>query len=244
MPHVRQGIKRQHGPSDPPMDPPRPDGWQMVYTGFVLILLCFFIMLTSFASFQESRITRFVRSFSNAVTVFQDGNALEKGQTIISNDAAMVDKDDPLARLFEKVNQLGREKGLDNIDVRRTPRGVIMTLSEKMLFASGSAALSVASYPLLRRIAAIIKSVGVPVEIEGHTDDVPIRTEAFPSNWELSTARAVNVLRFLTENQGVDHHTISAVGMSQYHPLVANTTDENRYKNRRVEIIFKSVPKG
>jgi chemotaxis protein MotB len=221
------------------MDPPRPDGWQMVYTGFVLILLCFFIMLTSFASFQKSRITQFVRSFSHAVTVFKDGDALEKGQTIISNDAAMVDKDDPLARLFEKVNRMGRENGLDNVDVRRTPRGVIMTLSEKMLFASGSATLSASSYILLRRIAAIIKSVGVAVEIEGHTDDVPIRTEAFPSNWELSTARAVNVLRFLTEKQGVDRHRISAVGMSQYHPVVANTTDENRYKNRRVEIIFK-----
>jgi chemotaxis protein MotB len=221
------------------MDPPRPDGWQMVYTGFVLILLCFFIMLTSFASFQKSRITQFVRSFSHAVTVFKDGDALEKGQTIISNDAAMVDKDDPLARLFEKVNRMGRENGLDNVDVRRTPRGVIMTLSEKMLFASGSATLSASSYILLHRIAAIINSVGVAVEIEGHTDDVPIRTEAFPSNWELSTARAVNVLRFLTEKQGVDRHRISAVGMSQYHPVVANTTDENRYKNRRVEIIFK-----
>jgi chemotaxis protein MotB len=235
MASVRQETKRQRAP----MDPPRPDGWQMVYTGFVLILLCFFIMLTSFASFQKSRITQFVRSFSNAVTVFKDGNALEKGQTIISNDAAMVDKDDPLARLFEKVNRMGRENGLDNIDVRRTPRGVIMTLSEKMLFASGSATLSASSYPLLRRIAAVIKSVGAPVEIEGHTDDVPIRTEAFPSNWELSTARAVNVLRFLTEKQGVDRHNISAVGMSQYHPVAANTTDENRYKNRRVEIIFK-----
>jgi chemotaxis protein MotB len=243
MASVKQKTKRQRAPMDPLADPPRPDGWQMVYTGFVLILLCFFIMLTSFASFQESRITQFVRSFSNAVTVFKEGNALEKGETIISNDAAMVDKDDPLARLFEKVNQLGRQNGLGNVDVRRTPRGVIMTLSEKMLFASGSATLSMPSYPLLRRVAAIIKTVGVPVEIEGHTDDVPIRTEAYPTNWELSTARAVNVLRYLTENQGVDRHKISAVGMSQYHPLVANTSDENRYKNRRVEIIFKPEPK-
>jgi chemotaxis protein MotB len=222
-----------------PVSPDHTSGWQMVYTGFVLILLCFFIMLTSFASFQKSKITQFVRSFSNAVTVFKDGNALEDGKTIISNDAAMVEKDDPLARLFEKVNQLGQAHGLGQVEVRRTPKGVTMTLSEKMLFASGSATLSASSHSLLRRISSVIESVGVPVEIEGHTDDVPIQTPMFPSNWELSTARAVNVLRFLTETQRVDRQRISAVGLSQYHPLVPNSSDENRYKNRRVEIIFK-----
>lgn len=216
-------------------------GWQIVYTGFVLILLCFFIMLTSFASFQESKITQFVRSFSNAVTVFSEGNALEEGRTMINGDAAMVPKDDPLARLFERVNQLGQMNGLDQIDVRRTPKGVVMTLSEKMLFSSGSARLSTSSFPLLEKIASVIQSVEVPVEIEGHTDDVPIGTAAFPSNWELSTARAVNVLRFLTETQQVDHRQVSAVGMSQYHPVAPNTSDVNRTQNRRVEIIFKPV---
>ena len=222
-----------------PTRPLAKNGWQIVYTGFVLILLCFFIMLTSFASFQESKITQFVHSFSNAVTVFSDGNALEEGETMISNDAAMVPKDDPLARLFDKVSLLGRMNGLDDIAVRRTPKGVIMTLSEKMLFASGNATLSVSSYPLLQKIASIIESVGVPVEIEGHTDDVPIDTAAFPSNWELSTARAVNVLRFLTERNQVDHRRVSAVGMSRYHPVIANTSPENRIQNRRVEIVFK-----
>ncbi len=215
------------------------NGWQIVYTGFVLILLCFFIMLTSFASFQESKITQFVHSFSNAVTVFSGGNALEEGETIISNDAAMVPKDDPLARLFEQVNQLGRENGLDQVAVRRTPRGVVMTLSEKMLFDSGSATLSAASFSLLERISSIIGSLSVPVEIEGHTDDVPIDTPLFPSNWELSTARAVNVLRFMTERKRIDHRRISAVGVSQYRPVAPNTSEENRTRNRRVEIVFK-----
>jgi chemotaxis protein MotB len=215
-------------------------GWQIVYTGFVLILLSFFILLTSFSSFQESKITQFVRSFSNAVTVFTRGNALENSKTMISNDAAVVDKDDPLARLFAKVNALGQDNGLGGIEVRRTAKGVTMTLSEKMLFTSGSATLSASSHPLLRKIASVIEAVGVPVEIEGHTDDVPIQTEAFPSNWELSTARAVNVLRFLIEKQQLELQTISAVGLSQFHPVTPNTTDENRNKNRRVEIIFKA----
>ena len=214
------------------------DGWQIVYTGFVLILLCFFVMLTSFASFQESKISQFVRSFSNAVTVFTDGKALEKGKTIGDNDSANLNKEDQLAKLFERVNHLGKMNGLDQLNLRRTPKGVVMTLSEKMLFSSGSATLSKASYAMMAKIGEIVKAVNVPIEIEGHTDDKPIRTRAFPSNWELSTDRAVNVLRFFTEQQQVGHQLVSAVGMSQYHPLVPNTSDENRNRNRRVEIIF------
>ncbi|MEJ2661760.1 MAG: OmpA family protein, partial [Desulfobacteraceae bacterium] len=77
------------------------------------------------------------------------------------------------------------------------------------------------------------------VDIQGHTDDQPIRTHAFPSNWELSTARAVNVLRFMTAEAGVSPRRLSAVGLSKYHPLVPNDSKKNRARNRRVEIIFR-----
>lgn len=216
-------------------------GWQIVYTGFVLILLCFFVMLTSFASFQESKITRFVRSFSNAVTVFSGGASVEKEDAMINSDAKLLNKEDQVALLFEKVQQLGQTNGLEQLDVRRTKKGVIMTLSEKTLFSSGSATLSKGAHPILNKISKIIKTLKVQIEIEGHTDDRPINTFAFPSNWELSTARAVNVLRFMTEEQGVASRLISAVGMNQYHPVAPNDSEINRNKNRRVEIIFKPL---
>lgn len=214
-------------------------GWQIVYTGFILILLCFFILLTSFASLEQSKITQFVKSFSNAVTVFNGGRSLEKGETVINSDAMMVDKENQIALLFEKVNVLGQQIGLENMDIRRSQKGVVITLADKMLFASGDAVISVGAYPLLVKITGIIKITGVPVEIEGHTDDVPISTAKYPSNWELSTDRAVNVLRFMTEGQHVDKNLLSAVGKSQYHPIVQNNSEANRNKNRRVEIIFK-----
>lgn len=214
-------------------------GWQIVYTGFILILLCFFILLTSFASLEQSKITRFVKSFSNAVAVFDGGRSLEKGETVINSDAMMVDKENQIALLFEKVSVLGQQIGLENMDIRRSQKGVIITLSDKMLFASGDAVISVRAYPLLIKITDIIKNAGVPVEIEGHTDDVPISTAKYPSNWELSTDRAVNVLRFMTEGQKVNKNLLSAVGKSQYHPVVHNNSEANRRKNRRVEIIFK-----
>ena len=214
-------------------------GWQVVYTGFILILLCFFIMLTSFASLERSRITRFVQSFANAVSVFEGGRSLEPGKTVINADAMVVDKEDPIALLFEKVKKLGEQHGLDSISIRRGDRGIIMTLADKMLFESGDAELSTSSHALLKKIGMIINSTHAHVDIQGHTDDRPIRTSAFPSNWELSTARAVNVLRFLIADAGVSSHRLSAVGLSKYHPLVPNISVENRAQNRRVAIIFK-----
>jgi chemotaxis protein MotB len=214
-------------------------GWQTVYTGFALIMLCFFIMLTSFASLQQSKITRFAKSFSNAVTVFDGGRSLEPGETMISRDVAMVDKENQLALLFEKVNLQGRMAGLKDLDVRKSPKGVVITLADKMLFPSGKAIFSEKAHPLLRKITAIIQNLKVPVEIEGHTDDLPIKSADYPSNWELSTARAVNVLRYMAEKEGVEMNLLSALGKSRYHPVVPNISVENRSRNRRVEIIFK-----
>jgi chemotaxis protein MotB len=221
--------------------PPQTDagGWQIVYTGFILILLCFFIMLTSFASLDHSRITRFVQSFANAVSVFEGGRSLEPGKTIINADTMVVDKEDPIALLFEKVKKLEEQVGLDSISIQRSERGIIMTLSDKMLFESGEAVLSFSSHALLKKIGMIANSTHARVDIQGHTDDRPIRTHAFPSNWELSTARAVNVLRYLIADAGVPPHRLSAVGLSKYHPLAPNISEENRARNRRVEIIFR-----
>ena len=213
--------------------------WQMVYTGFILILLCFFIMLTSFASLEQSKISRFVRAFSTAVTVFSGGRSLEKGTTMIDTRAMIMDKEDKMAQLFETIRTLKQRNELHQVTLSKGNRGVVMTLSDKLLFSSGEANLSASAKPLLDKIGQIIKTVQVPVEIEGHTDNVPIRTFAYPSNWELSTARAVNVLRFLIEQQAISAHQLSAVGFANYQPAASNASAQGRAKNRRVEIIFK-----
>lgn len=232
------GIKH-HKIRKPEPQPSLTNGWQIVYTGFILILLSFFIMLTSFASLQESKISRFRRAFSTAVSVFDGGDSLEEGETLINSSALIVDKEDKMAQLFKEINMLSQEAGLDHLNLRQSQRGVIMTLSDKLLFNSGDARLASAAFPLLDKIAVMVKRVYVPIEIEGHSDDRPIHTAAYQSNWELSTARAVNVLRYLIEEKKVDAGRLSAVGFSSYQPAVDNHTEENRSRNRRVEIIFK-----
>jgi chemotaxis protein MotB len=231
---ANQGYRKQREPDTTPTG-----GWQIVYTGFILILLCFFIMLTSFASLEQSKITRFVEAFSNSVSVFSGGTSLEEGKTMINANAMIVDKENAMAELFKKVILLGQQENLQNVSIQKGRSGIIMTLSDKLLFSSGQAYLSAKAIPLLKKIAAMIKALKTPVEIQGHTDDVPIRNRDFSSNWELSTARAVNVLRYLTAVGGVDPTLVSAVGMASFQPVVANSSPENRSVNRRVEIVFK-----
>ena len=233
-------LKRRHNRTQHDARP-QPDigGWQMVYTGFVLILLCFFIMLTSFASLEQSKISRFAQAFSSAVTVFSGGRSLEKGATMIDTHAMIMDKEDKMAQLFETVRDLKQRDELHQVTLSKSSRGVVMTLSDKLLFPSADANLSSSAKPLLDKIGKIIKTVQVPVEIEGHTDNVPIRTAAYPTNWELSTARAVNVLRFLIEQHAITTQKLSAVGFASYQPAASNASAQGRAKNRRVEIIFK-----
>jgi chemotaxis protein MotB len=222
------------------LEPSTTGGWQIIYTGFILIMLSFFIMLTSFASLQKAKITRFARAFSSAVSVFQEGNRIESGKTVHDTDVSLLDKQDHLARLFETVRTLGREAHLEGVSIERSRRGVVMTLAETLLFASGQAKLSPQAYPLLEKVGRLISTVSVPVEIEGHTDNVPINNDRYPSNWELSTARAINVLRFFIGKKWSAADRISAVGRAEFQPLYANDTPENRARNRRVEIIFKA----
>lgn len=213
-------------------------GWQIIYTGFVLIMLSFFILLTSFASLEKSKITRFAQSFTTAVSVFQHGKSIEKSKIQRGEQICLVDKADQVARLFQKIRELGRQQQLEGIYIRKSERGVIMTLSDTLLFVSGEARLNDKAYPVLEKVGEIITRIGLPVEIEGHTDNVPILNDAYPSNWELSTTRAINVLRYFVQQGKVIPGKIAASGRSEYSPLFPNDTDEHRAANRRVEFIF------
>ncbi len=217
---------------------PARDGWQIVYSGFILIMLCFFIMLTSFASLDPSKITRFVNSFANAVSVLSAGRNIEAGDTMIDADFNLVAKADMRAKLFEKVRQASREEGLNAIEIAQVPNGVVLRLKESLLFESAEAALAADAHTRLDKIGRLINRIGAPVEIQGHTDDRPISTDRFPSNWELSTARAISVLRYLSHSGGVDVRLLSAVGHAEFSPLVENGNDTGRAMNRRVDFVF------
>jgi|SRR5579875_517625 len=119
-------------------------------------------------------------------------------------------------------------------------RGLVITLlTDKLLFASGSAELSPPAYPLLEQIARLLQlESSQPIAVQGNTDNVPIDTAQYPSNWELSTARASRVVRFLIE-KGVAPSRLSAVGFAEQRPAASNATPAGRQRNRRVEILLE-----
>ena len=214
-------------------------GWEIVYSGFILIMLCFFVMLSSFASMEEAKIMRFVRSFAAAVSVFPGGRKFDTGTVVLPESRDMVENSSELAKIFEELQGMSAEYNLENeVALSYTPEGLVMRLSDHALFDLGVADLSPEAMPLLAKVGEIIAKTTYLIRIEGHTDNLPIHTEQFPSNWELSATRAVNVLRYFNETHKISQKRLSAVGFSEYHPLLPNDVAEHRAKNRRVEIIF------
>ena len=215
-------------------------GWEIVYTGFVLILLCFFIMLSSFATLEQSKISRFVRSFVDAVSIHTGGISFEEGREVMVPSADMVPIKDDLAEIFKELQIFTTTYGFDkDVALELGRDGLVMKLLDQALFDVGSAAISPFAEPLLQKIGQIIVKGSFWVRIEGHTDDLPIHTPMYPSNWELSTARAVNVLRYFNSHFEIPARQMSAAGYGHYQPMVPNIDKESRARNRRVEIILK-----
>lgn len=214
-------------------------GWQIVYTGFVLILLCFFIMLCSFASMQEEKIIRFVQSFESAISIFSGGLSFESGKDVLNPTPDITDKNSEIARILEELETLINNLGLPKeINSFISDKGIVMSLSDTVLFESGVARISEEAIPILEKVGSIMTKTACDIQIEGHTDNFPINSGRFPSNWELSTARAVNVLRFFLEKVKIFPERLTAVGFGEFQPLFPNDTPEHMAKNRRVEIVF------
>lgn len=135
-------------------------------------------------------------------------------------------------------NLLGREGDRQGVTVQRRSQFIVITFPEQILFDSGQAQMKTDAAPSLAKVAYfIIGHPEISVEVQGHTDDLPINSRRYPSNWELSADRATQVAKTLVE-LGTDPRQIATKGFGEYHPVAPNTSDEDRMKNRRVEIQF------
>lgn len=139
-----------------------------------------------------------------------------------------------------QVEGLLKKNNLQNdVSVMIRPRGLVISINSRVLFASGSASLTTSSVLLVQKIANILTPLaGNQICVEGHTDTDPIKTSQFPSNWELSEARANTVLRLLLQNPGLKPGNLSAVGYGEFRPVAKNDTPDNKAKNRRVNIVI------
>jgi chemotaxis protein MotB len=232
--------------------------WLISYADFITLLFAFFVVL--FAS--AHRDNQAVRSLSRAIRHgFESMGAFsqDKGERISgssssaweatphepqiqSTDAA----DDSLngtapidiAELRRELEAaLGKELKSHEVTMQVTPEGFVISLKELGFFDSGQAVLLPGAAQKLERIAKVLSRPGLELRVEGHSDNQPIHTDEFRSNWELSTARAMAVLSLLVDHAGFDPTRISASGYGQYRPTADNSTPEGRRMNRRVDLV-------
>ena len=232
-PHSRYGI------SGDPL-PVSANNWAVVYAGFIILLLCFFILLCAYSVTDRSKLGRAARSFSTAVGVFNGGQRFESGEVPLPIAPDMVNIDSELAGIYSNIQEMTVNLGMENgIKVSVSEKGLTLQFSDKILFEAGQADILQEAGKLLEHVGMLIANhPSYSLRVEGHTDNAPIRTSRYPSNWELSTSRAVNVVRYLLDKRIIAADRLLAAGYGEYKPLFPNDTPENRARNRRVELLF------
>jgi chemotaxis protein MotB len=241
--------------------------WLVSYADFVTLLFAFFVVLYSTSRGDNKKVVQMSAAIHGA---FQELGAFPVGAqpSIRLEVASPADDVRPIAtpeRLAviptannnneagaggegADVDQLKREleEALGDqikrheIEMHVTPEGLVVSLHEVGFFDSGTSELLKDGQAPLARIAHILNAKGFQIRVEGHTDNVPIHTTHFKSNWELSTARATEVVALLVERYGFDPMQVSAAGYSQYRPIASNETEEARKINRRVDLVVVS----
>ena len=237
------------------------DRWLVSYADFITLLFAFFVVMYALSSVNEGKYRVLSHSLVNA---FQSKSAnpisfestelpsiIEQPiqfaeETSVSPDVVDNQKDSRIKRKNKMKNMakdilLALEPLVQDGKVRVTQNalGVTVEINASVLFSPGMAQLAESSSLTLSAVAQVIKNHDQEIHVEGHTDNTPIRTQAFPSNWELSTARASSVIRLFIEN-GMAPNKLTAIGYADNKPVETNSTLEGRKRNRRVAIMILS----
>lgn len=239
--------------------------WMTTYSDLMSLLLTFFILLFSMSSVSEERFKDAAQSLQMALVGSSSDSILDGNGEIIGDLVGDVDPEDIIVEevpvdpnyipeeviaLYNTVNGFLEEEGLNaDVTLSRDQEGVYIDIQEAILFDSGHATLKAAGSETLGQLAELFTLFDNEIIVEGYTDNVPMHSREFPSNWELSTGRALSVLRYLSESYDISPSRLSARGYGEHRPIVPNDSDENRALNRRVNIAIvhddrEDVPSG
>lgn len=225
--------------------------WMVSYADFITLLLIFFIVLYAMSKVDVDKYNALAQSlnfqFSNADSPIQGGNgvldAWQPQNVVRQPDLEQMDaesrREQGLRDLSAEINDYIQQNGLEaSVYVSDTPRGVAITLNDLFLFDLGKAELKEPAYPILEKLASLFPTLDTHISIEGHTDDIPLATGAYyKDNWRLSSERSLSVLRYFTNEADLPESMFISTAYADTKPVVPNTSDENRQKNRRVEIV-------
>lgn len=240
--------------------------WMTTYSDLVTLLLTFFILLFSMATVDQNKFSEIAASLSYTMLNLKSGDSLieNSSNSIIAFDYTRFDSEEAAAKRKEKyiedANEMVvdaeeklKEKEFDEAknDIRDTiaEQGIsdkvqvieekdylLIRLDQEIFFASGSADIVPEGKEVLSSLAPSLRELENEIMISGHTDNVPQTNKKYETNWELSTARATNVVRYLVEIENLEPSRFTATGNGEYRPVGDNNTPEGRQKNRRIEI--------
>jgi len=218
------------------------DDWLLTYGDLMTQLVCFFVLLMSFATMSSMKFREVVVSLQHALTGTGVLSAWRSAVDEVPRSMKHRLEDEKLLDLKTTVDEfLEENEMLGSVETEIRESGLVITLKDMgspVFFGSADARIKEESYPILNKIGELIKGLPNDVRVEGHTDSRPINTPQFPSNWELSITRATNVLRYLQAKVKIPPVRLSAVGYGPYRPIAPNNTVEGMSKNRRVEIVI------
>lgn len=224
---------------------PAESAWILTYSDMVTNLLCFFVLLYSFASIDAAKFKSVSMSMSRAFGGGENGvfDSSDSGNTPMEGSPQYA-AGTANEKMYEQVLKYMQDNKMEaKVQIRQESRGVVIELKENVLFESGKADLIPESIPVLKKVAGLLNKFPNDVIVEGHTDNLPIRSGYYQSNWELSTDRAVKVVRYFTDTEKLEGKRFTAVGCGEYKPIDTNDTNEGRKNNRRVNILIVTPDK-
>jgi chemotaxis protein MotB len=215
------------------------DRWLLSYADLVTLLLALFTTLYAASSIDAQKLGPLTASLQQAFDSPPVDGRTRDDRTAIVPPVTVVAAEHPRNDLQRRLAaDLADAIELDRIALHRDARGLILSLPEEAAFPVGSADVSPEARTLIARIAATVAPTENGIRIEGHTDDVPISTSRYRSNWELSTARASAVVAYLVASTQLAPERLSAAGYGEFHPRAVNDSPENRARNRRIDIVI------
>ena len=213
--------------------------WLLTYADLITLLLAFFIVMYSMSQIDAKKFGKVSQALSGA---------LRGGPSVLRHPEQTTKTGHGLLELgnLRLIQQKIEDKfknmpNRGSIQTEITERGLVIHIMESVLFREGSARLEPGALDVLDRVSDVIKDRPNHIRIEGHTDDRPINTPVYPSNWELSSARATEVVRYYISRHAIEPDRISALGYGEYRPIRPNNSIENRAANRRVDIVVLTM---
>ncbi|MGI2750050.1 OmpA family protein [Bacillus cytotoxicus] len=213
--------------------------WMTTFTDLTMLLLTFFVLLVATSKQDTAKLSKMLEKFSDAGQV--DAQVMENTIPDISHEknSEKVSSKKRMDDLYKKLKGYVTDNGIQEVQVYREDTGVSIVIVDNLIFDTGDANVKPEAKEIISRLAGFFQSVPNPIVVEGHTDSRPIHNEKFPSNWELSSARAANMIHHLIEVYDIDAKRLAAVGYADTKPVAPNDSPDNWAKNRRVVIYVK-----